>query len=40
MSDLDVLDVGMVYDLMIESGNDSEEYETYQVATQSDFDKF
>jgi len=38
MSDLDVLDVGMVYDMMIENGNDSEEYD--QVATQADFDRF
>ena len=38
MSDLDLLDVGMVYDMMIENGNDSEEYD--MVATQSDFDRF
>ena len=38
MSDLDYLDVGMVFDLMIEHGNDSEEYDT--IATQADFDRF
>jgi len=38
MSDLDLLDVGMILDIMIESGNDSAEYET--VATQEDFDRF
>lgn len=40
MSDLDLLDVGMVYDMMIENANDGEEYETYKVATQADFDNF
>lgn len=38
MSDLDLLDVGMVYDLMIENNNDSEEYAI--LATQADFDRF
>lgn len=38
MSDLDLLDVGMVYDIMIERGNDDAEYDT--VATQADFDRF
>lgn len=38
MSDLELLDTGMVYDIMIESGNDQEEYDI--VATQSDFDRF
>lgn len=38
MSDLDLLDVGMVYDLMIERGNDGEEYDI--IATQADFDRF
>lgn len=38
MSDLDLLDMGMVYDLIIEKGNDGEEYD--RVATQADFDNF
>lgn len=38
MSDLDLLDVGMVYDLIIEKGNDGEDYDI--LATQADFDKF
>lgn len=38
MSDLDLLDVGMVYDMLTEQGNDSEEWDI--LATQSDFDKF
>ena len=38
MSDLELLDVGMVFDIMIEQENDSEEYDT--IATQSDFDRF
>lgn len=40
MSDLDYLDVGTVFDIMIESANDGEEYDTYRVATQADFDNF
>ena len=38
MSDLDLLDVGMVYDMMIEQGNDAEEWD--RKATQADFDSF
>lgn len=38
MQDLDVIDVGMVYDMMIEKANDGEEYD--YVATQADFDNF
>lgn len=38
MSDLDLLDVGMVYDMMIENANDSEEWDV--IATQADFDRF
>ena len=38
MSDLEWLDVGTVYDLMIERGNDGEEYDI--VANQADFDNF
>ena len=38
MSDLDLLDVGMVFDMIIEQGNDSEEYP--RIATQADFDNF
>ena len=38
MADLDLLDVGMVFDMIIEQVNDTEEWD--QIATQSDFDKF
>ena len=38
MSDLEDLDVGMVYDMMIEKANDDAEYDT--IATQADFDRF
>lgn len=38
MSDLDRLDVGMVYDMLIENGNDDAEWN--KIATQEDFDKF
>lgn len=38
MRDLEDLDTGMVYDMLTEQGNDSEEYE--YIATQEDFDKF
>lgn len=38
MSDLDLLDMGMVYDMMNEMENDSAEYDV--VATQADFDRF
>lgn len=42
MSDLDDLDVGMVYDMMIELANDSAEdtQDMIREATQADFDKF
>ncbi len=42
MSDLDLLDTGMVYDMMIENNNDSAEdaYDTTRQATQADFDAF
>ena len=38
MSDLDLLDVGMILDMFIEAGNDSYEWAT--VADQDDFDRF
>lgn len=38
MRDLEDLDVGMVYDMMTENGNDEINYPI--VATQEDFDKF
>lgn len=38
MADLEYLDVGMVYDLMIENENDGEEWA--RIATQADFDNF
>lgn len=38
MSDLDLLDVGMIIDLFIENGNDS--YDWAVLAVQEDFDKF
>jgi len=40
MSDLDLLTVGMVYDMMIERGNDDCEDAYTRTATQSDFDAF
>lgn len=42
MSDLELLDMGMVYDMMIENANDSAEdaYDTVRQATQADFDNF
>ena len=38
MQDLEVLDVGMIYDMMIEKANDDAEYD--KIATQADFDNF
>lgn len=38
IADLSALDYGMVLDMMIESGNDGEQYDI--VATQEDFDRF
>lgn len=38
MSDLDLLDIGMIVDILIESQND--EVEWNEVATQEDFDRF
>ena len=38
MSDLQFLDMGMVYDILIEHRNDSAKYN--RVATQEDMDKF
>ena len=38
MADLDLLDVGMLIDMFIESGNDDVEW--YAKPTQEDFDKF
>jgi hypothetical protein len=38
MSDLDLLDVGMILDIFIESGNDS--YDWAVLADQDDFDRF
>lgn len=42
MSDLDYLDMGMVYDMIIEQANDAAEdsYDTVREATQADFDNF
>lgn len=42
MSDLDLLDMGTVLDMMIENANDSAEdaYDTIREATQADFDNF
>ena len=37
-SDLSLLEYGTVVDMLIERGNDDEEYD--YVATQSDFDRF
>jgi hypothetical protein len=38
MSDLDVLDMGMVFDMLTEKGNDSIEWSV--IATQEDMDRF
>lgn len=38
LSDLDLIDEGMAYDMMTESLNDTAEYKT--MATQEDFDRF
>jgi hypothetical protein len=42
MSDLDELDIGMVFDMLIEKSNDAAEdaYDTERQATQADFDRF
>ena len=42
MSDLDELDMGMIYDILIEQANDQAEdaYDTVRQATQADFDRF
>lgn len=42
MQDLELLDVGMVYDIMIEHTNDAsaDEYDNVRIATQADFDNF
>lgn len=42
MSDLEELDVGMVFDMLIEKANDMAEdaYETERWATQADMDRF
>lgn len=37
-SDLHLLDYGTVMDMLIEKGNDNEEY--HELATQDDFDRF
>lgn len=38
LADLELLDIGMVYDMFTEHGNDS--YEWKQLATQRDMDNF
>lgn len=38
MSDLELLDMGMILDMFTERGNDDAEYDT--LATQADMDKF
>ncbi len=38
ITDMALLDVGTITDMMIESGNDNETYD--YIATQEDFDKF
>lgn len=38
MSDIDRLSMGMVFDILIESANDNEEYDI--IAEQEDFDRF
>lgn len=38
ISDLDGLDIGMIFDMFLEKSNDSIEYP--EIATQDDFDRF
>lgn len=38
LSDLDKLDIGLIYDIFTEKGNDNCEYAT--LATQEDFDRW
>lgn len=38
VSELELLDYGMVLDMMTEAGNDNAEYQS--LATQDDFDRF
>ena len=38
LTDLDLIDEGMAYDMMVESGNDSAEYKV--MATQEDMNRF
>ena len=38
LADLDLVDMGLVFDVLTESGNDDESYK--QLATQQDFDAF
>ena len=38
LEDLDRLEYGFVHEMMIENQNDGEEY--YELASQSDFDRF
>ena len=41
ISDLDLLTIGMVNDMYVESGNDQDADKNYNVvATQADFDRF
>lgn len=40
LADLDLLTVGMVYDMMIERANDNVEGAWHELATQDDFDRF
>lgn len=40
LEDMDQLDEGMVFDLIIESANDNASDSYREVATQADFDKF
>lgn len=40
MGDLDLLTIGMVFDMLTERANDECEEEYEQLATQEDFDRF
>lgn len=40
MADLDLLTVGMVFDMFVERGNDDSEDDGARQATQADFDAF
>ena len=40
MADLDELTIGLVFDMLIEAGNDTAQDAYHELATQEDMDKF